>query len=218
MKHIKYIVYIAILFSLPRLSNAQLMVGPKIGLNVASQFESDFTVPKFGLVYGGAIDIPIAKGISIQGELLVSKKGYREEYNGKDIFDELTATYLEIPAAAKYTIEGVNFGYYFMGGLYWSYWTKGKYQSSTDGEEIIFENYQFQSDYGSDGFKDNRSDYGFIVEGGVTYDNLGSGVLALGVRYSHGLVATTNFENKTQNDVSKYNRVFSISVTYFMFF
>lgn len=214
----KKIIYILLLISLPQLSLGQLMIGPKVGLNIASQFKSEFTVPKLGLAYGGAIDIPIAKGISVQGEFLVTKKGYREEYNGKEIFDELTSTYFEIPAAAKYTIEGINVGYYFMGGVYWSYWTKGKYESSIDGEEIIFENYQFQSDYDVDGFKDNRSDFGLIGEAGVTYDNLGSGILTLGVRYSHGLVPTNNFENPTQTEISKINQVFTISITYFMFF
>lgn len=214
----KKIIYILLIISLPQLSLGQLMIGPKVGLNIASQFKSEFTVPKLGLAYGGAIDIPIAKGISVQGEFLVTKKGYREEYNGKEIFDELTSTYFEIPAAAKYTIEGINVGYYFMGGVYWSYWTKGKYESSIDGEEIIFENYQFQSDYDVDGFKDNRSDFGLIGEAGVTYDNLGSGILTLGVRYSHGLVPTNNFENPTQTEISKINQVFTISITYFMFF
>lgn len=171
---------------MPKLSKAQIMVGPKLGINIASQFSSDFTVPKLGLMYGGAIDIAIAKGISIQGEFLVTKKGYKEQFNGKEVFDELTATYLEIPAAAKYTIDGINFGYYFMGGVYWSYWTQGKNESSIDGEEIFFENYEFQSDYDIDGFKDIRNDFGLIAEAGVTYDNLGSGLLTLGIRYSHG--------------------------------
>lgn len=218
MMRLGSVIFVLVLVALPELSKAQLMVGPKIGLNIASQFKSDFSVPKLGLAYGGAIDIPIAKGISVQGEFLVTKKGYREQYNGKEVFDELTSTYLEIPAAAKYTIDGINWGYYFMGGVYWSYWTKGQYQSSIDGEEIIFENYQFQSEYDVDGFKDNRSDFGLLAETGVTYDNLGSGLLTLGLRYSHGLVPTNNFENSTQNEVSKLNRVFTVSVTYFMFF
>ena len=214
----KKIGYILLLISLPQLGFGQLMIGPKVGLNIASQFKSEFTVPKLGLAYGGAIDIPIAKGISVQGEFLVTKKGYREEYNGKEIFDELASTYFEIPAAAKYTIEGINVGYYFMGGVYWSYWTKGKYQSSIDGEEIIFENYQFQSEYDVDGFKDNRSDFGLIGEAGITYDNLGSGIITLGVRYSHGLLPTNSFVNPTQTEVSKINQVFTVSITYFMFF
>jgi outer membrane protein with beta-barrel domain len=218
MKHMKQLIFIISFLALSSIVNAQVMVGPKLGVNIASQFKSDFTVPKLGLVYGGAVDIPIAKGISVQGEFLVTQKGYREQFNGKDIFDELIATYLEIPAAAKYTVEGINFGYYFMGGVYWSYWTKGKYQSSTDGNEIIFEDYPFQSDYGTDGYKDNRNDFGLIAEAGVTYDNLGSGLLTLGLRYSHGLVPTTNFQNPPQNKAAKINKLLTLSVTYFMFF
>ncbi len=210
---------VLLLFILPGFSIAQIMVGPKVGLNIASQFKSEFTVPQIGLAYGGAIEIPvpIAEGFSVQGEFLITQKGYKEQYNGKEVFDELTSTYLEIPALGKYTIDGINVGYYFLGGVYWSYWSKGKYQSSVDGEEIIFENYKFTSDYDTDGFKDNRSDFGLIAEAGITYDNLGSGLLNIGVRYSHGLVATNNFKNPTSSEVLKLNKVFTVSLTYFLF-
>lgn len=204
-------------FVLPFAGYSQIMIGPKAGINISSQFKSDFSVPKLGFMYGGAIDVPIAKGISIQGEFLVTKKGYREEYNGDAIFDELISTYLEIPATAKYTISGVNWGYYGQAGVYWSYWTSGKYQSSVDGVEITFENYTFQKEYDSDGFKDNRNDFGLVIEGGVTYDNLGSGILAMGIRYSHGLVPTNNFESTPPNTQNKLNKVLTISIIYFLF-
>lgn len=199
-------------------SNAQITIGPKAGINVASQFNTDYDVPKIGFMYGGAVNIPILEKISIQGEFLVTQKGSREEYNGSTVFDELTATYLEIPATAKYTFSDATWGYYGQGGVYWSYWTKGKYQSSVDGEEINFENYSFQKDYDSDGFKDNRNDFGLVVEGGITYDNLGSsGIIALGIRYSHGLVPTTNFETPPADTQNKLNKVLTISITYFLF-
>ncbi len=208
-----------LIITLPGFSFAQIMVGPKVGLNIASQFKSEFAVPKLGLAYGGAIEIPlpIARGFSVQGEFLVTQKGYKEQYNGKTVFDELTSTYLEIPALAKYTIDGINVGYYFLGGAYWSYWSKGQYQSSVNGEEIIFESYSFTSDYDTDGFKDNRSDFGLVAEAGITYDNLGSGLLNFGVRYSHGLVATNNFKNPTSSEALKLNKVLTISITYFLY-
>jgi Outer membrane protein beta-barrel domain len=202
----------------PILGYGQLMVGPKVGLNVSSQFNSDFTVPKTGLVFGGAVDIPIASGFSLQGEFLVSQKGYREEYKGKEIFDELTSTYLEIPAMAKYIVTRVNWGYYAQGGVYWGYWSKGQYRSSVDGKDVIYEDYIFQNGYDKDGYKDNRSDFGVVAELGVTYDNLGSGILALGLRYSHGLLSTNSYQNPPTDVVFKTNRVFSISITYFMYF
>lgn len=209
--------YIFIIMVLPTLSWGQITLGPKVGYNIATQFKSDFSVPKFDWALGGAVDIPITGGFSVQGEILFSKKGFREEYNGKDIFDELTSTYLEIPAMAKYTITKVNFGYYFQGGVYWSYWTKGEYQSSIDGENIITEQYVFQSEYDQDGYKDNRSDFGLVAEGGVTYDNLGSGVLALGLRYSHSLVPTNNYQNPPPDTVNKLNKVITISLAYFLY-
>jgi hypothetical protein len=206
-----------ILLLLPSLGFAQMMIGPKIGVNIATQFKSDFTVPKTGIVFGGALQIPITSEITIQGEFLVSQKGYREEYKGTEIFDELTSTYLEIPAMAKYSLTQVNWGYFASGGVYWSYWSKGSYRSSVDGEDIIVEDYTFQSDYDQDGFKDVRSDFGLVGELGVTYDNLGSGILALGLRYSHGLVATNNYKTVPADAVLKTNQVFTLSLTYFLF-
>ena len=206
-----------LLILLPLFGFSQIMVGPKVGINVASQYSSDYTVPKTGLAYGGAVNIPVLSGISVQGELLITQKGHREEYKGNTIFDELTATYMEIPAMAKYTIDKINFDFYGMGGVYWSYWTKGGYESSIDGENIIYEVYNFQSDFDLDGYKDTRSDFGIVAEAGVTYDNFGSGILALGIRYSHGLVQTNNHQTPPPDLVIRKNKVFTLSLTYFLF-
>ena len=208
---------IILLFFIPFSGFGQILIGPKAGLNIATQYKSDYTVPKFGFMFGAAIDIPISSGFSVQGEFLVTKKGYREEFKGNEIFDELTSTYFEIPAMAKYTISKVNFGYYFQGGVYWSLWSSGSYQSSIDGSNIIVEDYVFQSEYDQDGYKDNRSDFGLVAEAGVTYDNLGSGVLALGLRYSHGLVPTNNYQTPPLDTVNKLNKVITISLAYFLY-
>jgi len=207
---------VLILIIMPLVGYSQITVGPKMGVNIASQFKSDFSVPKYGFAYGAAIDIPFGGGISVQGEFVVTQKGYREIYKGDEIFDELTATYLEIPAMAKYTITKVNWAYFAQGGVYWSYWSKGSYESSTDGEDIKSEDYEFTSEF-EDGFKDVRSDFGLVGEVGVSYDNLGSGVLALGLRYSHGLVATNKLESPPADAVYNLNRVFTISLTYFIY-
>ena len=199
------------------LSMGQITVGPKIGVNMATQFKTDYSVPKIDIMYGGAIDISITRNLSVQGEFLVTKKGYREEYNGNNVFDELTATYLEIPAMAKYTIDGVNWGYFFQAGPYWSIWSKAEYQSSIDGQNIITESYTINTGFDQDGFRDIRSDLGIIAEAGVTYDNLGSGILALGLRYSHGLRTTGEYQEPPVDYVEKSNRVFTISLTYFLF-
>ena len=208
---------IILLFLIPISGFGQIRIGPKAGLNIATQFKSDYTVPKYGFMFGGAIDIPITSGFSVQGEFLISKKGYREEFKGDEIFDELTSTYFEIPAMAKYTITKVNFAYFFQGGVYWSIWSAGSYKSSIDGNNIIVEDYVFQSDYDQDGYKDNRSDFGLVAEAGVTYDNLGAGVLALGLRYSHSLIPTNNYQNPPPDTVNKLNQVITISLGYFLY-
>ena len=213
----KHLLAIILCCFIPLFGFGQITVGPKFGVNMSTQFKSDYSAPKFGFAFGGAIDIPISSGFSVQGEFLVTQKGYREEYKGKEIFDELTATYLEIPAMAKYTITKVNWGYFFQGGVYWGYWSKGSFESSTDGENTINEDYIFTNSYDQDGFKDVRSDFGLIAEAGVTYDNLGSGLLAIGLRYSHGLVATNNYQTAPADVVYKTNKVFTLSVIYFLY-
>lgn len=205
------------LLFVPILGMSQLMLGPKIGVNMATQFQSEYTVPKFDLAYGAALMAHITDAVSVQGEFLVSRKGYREEYNGREVFDELTATYLEIPVMLKYNNMGVNWGYFGQAGVYWAYWNKAEYQSSVDGQNIISEIYQINSEFDQDGYRDIRSDFGFVVEGGVTYDNLGSGIMALGIRYSHGLTATGEYQEPPSDFVEKKNQVITISLTYFLY-
>ena len=212
---------IALLLFTTTITWGQITIGPRVGYNMASQFKSDFTVPKFDWALGGALNISITRNFSVQGEVLLTKKGYREEYKGKEIFDQLTANYIEIPAMAKYSFNGVNWGFYGMGGVYWSYWTKAVYQSSVDGENIITEQPDFKTAFNNPNdateFKDVRSDFGAVIEAGVTYDNLGSGVLALGLRYSHGFIATRTYETPSADDVLRYNRVLTLSLTYFFY-
>jgi len=206
-----------LMFLLPYSVIGQITIGPKVGLNIASQYKTDYSIPKLGFMFGGAIDISITSGFSVQGEFLVTQKGYKEEFKGKEIFDELTASYFEVPAMAKYTITKVNFGYFFQGGVYWSYWNSGTYKSSTDGTTIIVEDYVFQKEYDLDGYKDNRSDFGLVAEVGATYDNLGSGILAFGIRYSHSLVPTNNYKNPPLDSFNKLNKVLTFSLTYFLY-
>jgi len=217
MKKLQFIGLVISLLALPFLSRGQMTLGPKVGLNLAGQFQSDYTVPKLDIAYGVALDIPIAAGLSVQGEFLISNKGYREEYNGKDVFDELSATYLEIPAMLKYTNMGVNWGFFGQAGVYWGFWNRAEYQSSVDGQDILTELYSLNTSFDQDGYRDIRSDFGGIIEAGVTYDNLGSGILALGIRYSHGFVATGEYQNPPADFVERKNKVVTISLTYFLF-
>ena len=215
MKKIK--LTIVLLSLIPILGHSQIRVGPKFGVNMTTQFNSEYSIPKFGIAFGGAVDIPITRGFSVQGEFLVTQKGYREEYKGKEVFDELTATYLEIPAMAKFTITKVNWAYFFQGGVYWSYWSKGSYKSSVDGDNVITEDYVFTNEYDQDGFKDIRSDFGLVAEIGTSYDNLGSGVLAIGLRYSYGLVPTNSYQNPPPDVVYRTNQALTLSLIYFLY-
>jgi len=212
MKHL--FVVTAIFLTMPCMS--QITVGPKVGMNLSSQTGSEFEVLKTGALYGGVVHFPFTHNLSVQGEFLVTKKGYHEEFNGRDVFDELTATYLEIPALLQYNLNLRPFNYYAGAGVYWSYWSAGKYKSSVDGQAITFEDYNFVTSPDADGFSDVRSDFGTLAEAGVTYDGLGSGIFMLSIRYSLGLVATNKITNNA-TATSRKNKVVSISLTYLLF-
>ena len=218
MRKLQSIVSVLILLAMGVPGRAQMTLGPKVGLNLAGQFKSNYTIPKLDIAYGVALDIPVSKvGLSVQGEVLLTNKGYREEYNGKEVFDQLTATYLEIPAMLKYSNMGVNWGFFGSAGVYWGFWNRAEYQSSIDGQEITTELYTLNTSFDQDGYRDVRSDFGGVIEIGMTYDNLGSGILALGVRYSHGFRPTGEYQNPPVDFVEKKNQVLTVSLTYFLY-
>jgi hypothetical protein len=194
-----------------------LMIGPKAGVNFSTQTGSQYEVPAINFMYGAVLKYEITRYLEVQGEVLISKKGYREEYQGSEIFDELTATYLEIPAMAKYVYNTNLFNYYAGGGAYWAYWTKGQYKSSVDGTETIYEDYKFINETDADGYKDIRSDFGLVGELGFSYDDFGSGILMLGLRYSYGLTPTNELDPAPDSFVPRQNKVLTISLTYLLF-
>lgn len=220
MKNILYhIALVTALLMLPGISKAQMMLGPKIGMNIAGQSNVEFPVLKLDYAFGAALQLQINDQFKVQGEFLVTRKGNRETVivnDGSEIVRGLTATYLEIPAMIKYTHLGVNWGFFAATGAYWSYWTKKEYEEILDGEFKKKEG-EFYKNFANDPYRDIRSDFGGVIEAGVTYDNFGSGILALGVRYSHGFRPIGEYETPSPDFVERKNQVLTISLTYFLF-
>lgn len=209
---------VLILFILPILGNAQfLTLGPKAGVNFSTQTGSQYETIATNFMYGAVLNYQIVKNVEVQGEFLFTKKGYREEYQGDVIFDQLTANYLEVPAMAKYVLNTNLFNYFVGGGVYWAYWTRGEYKSSVDGSETIYEDYVFVTEPDADGYKDIRNDFGVVAEIGFKYDGIGSGILMFGARYSHGLVPTNQISPEPANWTPRQNKVITISLSYLLF-
>ncbi|MEI6820980.1 MAG: porin family protein [Bacteroidota bacterium] len=80
-----------------------LQMGAKIGTNYSNVYDvqgQDFVAdPKFGLVFGGFIAIPIGKYIGVQPELLYSQKGFKAtgKLLGYTYEYKRTTSYVDIP-------------------------------------------------------------------------------------------------------------------------
>ena len=80
-----------------------LQMGAKIGTNYSNVYDvqgQDFVAdPKFGLVFGGFIAIPIGKYIGVQPELLYSQKGFKATGTllGYSYEYKRTTSYVDIP-------------------------------------------------------------------------------------------------------------------------
>ena len=108
----KTILIIAAIIAMINISKAQdkgtdgreiLQLGAKIGTNYSNVYDAqgqDFVAdPKFGLVFGGFIAIPIGKYIGVQPELLYSQKGFKATGSllGYNYEYKRTTSYVDIP-------------------------------------------------------------------------------------------------------------------------
>ncbi|MTI41366.1 porin family protein [Fulvivirga lutimaris] len=199
-----------LILSISAITHSQVRIGPKAGLTLSQQsFDSDYQVLKSGTEFGAMGNVPLTTQIYLQAELLMTTKGYKEEF-GDDIFDQLTSTYLQLPVLLQYRF-GNKIEYYGVLGVYAGRWTKGKYRSRIEAEtKIIEEDYVFTSSYNNEGFKDSRQEIGAIAGLGLIYP-LSINHLILDVRYNYGLTDTYDLETKPEGYKKHANR--SIAIT-----
>lgn len=197
-------------------SFSQITLGPRGGANFNGQNTgSEFEVMKFGWMFGGAINVPVGESISIQPEFLYTQKGYRLEFNGNDAYDELTANYFEVPLQVLYTKRITRWHPFGGLGLFGAYWASGKYESKLSGQDTILEDYEFTDEYDSDGYRDNRIDYGFVISAGVMYDRVGvAGNIVLDIRYTRGFATINEVLEEPSNYSARVNSTFTIALAY----
>ena len=197
---------------------AQLLLGPKVGATFSKQKSTEYELWKPGFQFGAMLQYNIKDVINISGEFMISQKGYLEEFDGQNSFDELTATYIEIPGMARYMMSFGDWVATVGGGVYYGFWQSGQYRSRlAEDQPILEEPYDFVSDPIDNGYKDNRSDFGVLGGLGLRYDEIGSGLLFLEGRYQHGLVVTNPVETSPAGYVERKNRNFMISLTYLLY-
>jgi hypothetical protein len=167
--------------------SAQLSVGGRIGLNLATvNIEQDGLSikpdSKAGLQIAGLLDIGVSENFSIQPELTFIQKGYKFEFDflGTKSEDKFIINYLEVPVHAKYGFGGEKIKAFVMGGPSLGFALGGKLESCVDGT-CESEDIEFSDD---DGF--NRFELGLSLGAGIGL-NVGPGEVFLDVRYLLGL-------------------------------
>ena len=96
-----------------------MTIGPRLGVNFSKQaLNSPYEVWNTGTLFGGVINTPFKNDISFQGEFLFSQKGYREEFNGNESFDDLTSTYMEAPIPVNYLYSTGRINFFGNGGVF----------------------------------------------------------------------------------------------------
>lgn len=189
------------LVSVSYLGHAQISVGGRLGLNVsriATDRASTGSISlKPGAQIGGVINYAWKGGVSFQGELLFSMKGYKaanESFNG---------SYIELPALIKIEIPTtkpikpfVNFGPYFgyQAGSNISY----NDTTSKRLNESVFNKNNL-----------NKAEFGLCFGSGVNYP-LKKGVIVAEIRYTFAL---SNLSSATGLD---RNRVVGLYFTYLL--
>ncbi len=204
-------VLIILLLVISSIGYTQVRLGPKVGATLSYQgFESDFQVLNSGVEFGAMGNVPLSTQLYLQAELLITSKGYREEF-GDEIFDQLSTTYLQLPVLFQYRF-GRKVEYYGALGIYAASWTGGQYRSRiAEDTRIIQEDYQFTSSYNTEGFRDRRQEFGALAAIGLIYP-LSINHLVLDVRYNYGFTDTNDLQNEPEGYSPSANRSLAITI------
>ena len=197
----------------------QITLGPRLGVNFSKQsLDSPYEIWKTGTTFGGVVNVPFKNEISFQGEFLFSQKGYREEFNGNESFDELTSRYWEVPVLVNYLYSIGQVNFFGNAGVFASYWKSGSYESKIGENDVLVEDYEFTKTPDADGFSDNRIDYGVAVGAGVLYDRVGTaGNIILEFRYTQGLAPVNSVDNPPAGYTAGKNTTLNISLAYMFY-
>jgi len=206
------------------------------GENIASLVKSDNLIirsfkgeigkekMRFGYSLGIIINIPLREKLSLESSILYSTKGNKSELstnNGKnsyltgyDLFSETQLNYIDIPVNLKISHPLGVVRIFVAIGPYFAIGTKG-----TVNRDITFRYYNGRVDQSEDKYdlqlgnssSDHikRFDYGVGYRLGVEYNSF-----QLGASYSQGLLNI--FPNQNVSGASIKNRVFQVSVAYFL--
>jgi len=185
MKQLLNFAFLAVFAFFSSNVSAQISLGVKAGVNIATVSLSDEFSPEgasekstVGFLFGGVAQFGLSDMFSIQPEVLYYQKGYVQEFEASAGGFDLTVTwnYLEVPVLLK-----ANFGdsdklnYYEGIGPSMGYALDATFDDGTNKEDIDFEQGEL-----------SRLDWSLALDAGVNVP-AGSGSLMLNLRYMLGI-------------------------------
>ena len=210
MKKITFTLMILCAFLINNI-NAQIMVGPKIGLNFSKSTNltdpsTGKNVMNMGPVFGGVLNVGINDMFSIQPELLYVVKGDKYK-NGSDYIKE-NGNFFEVPILVKASFGKEKFKGFVNLGPYFGYLMSGKTISKISGnksdEKYKFDDYKGTNpDLSTYTAKTNRMDIGLAAGAGVLY-KVGPGNVLAELRYDMGLTNQTKYDGTKPSGVKDH--------------
>jgi hypothetical protein len=183
-----------------------LIVGRAYSSITTSEIGSINKVNLPAFSYGIFASIPIFKQIAILPEMRYVTKGLKYQYESD--YDQLGMNYVSVPINVKIGLfVKPNYKLYIKAGGYCAYWLSGKNSNNVSGEKSNSK-YIFDSDL-TDGYKDNRIDYGALGGFGAELKIFGRKCFIEG-RYDYGLSPIVKFESIPDDFKMPLNRSFGI--------
>lgn len=203
--------------------NAQLYLGPKMGINIAKAPTTEKVLPKgnktlfkSGLNIGAAANLGLGKILSLQVESTFSQKGYKDQWTepSNKVEETITANYIELVAMPRITLGGEILKVYVNAGPSIGYMLSGKTTivrgENIDEQKIDFNNLK-NDKFDLTGLK--RTEFGLNVGGGVLLA-AGAGNIVLDFRYTYGLTPMRKWDDTADHTATWNNSVISLTAGY----
>jgi len=197
---LKFAWVICLMFLISNLQ-AQIKVGPKVGLNLSTATLSMYGISLdektlIGFHAGMLLEIPLAGNLYMQPAILFSAKGSKYSLMQEEF--QASPSYIEIPVNVVYKFDLGAAKLFLNVGPYAAYGILGKYDFDGETVDIVF---------GTSEDDDMKPlDYGLNVGAGVEISNI-----IISANYGLGLA---NLSPITANDEEMKNKVIGISLAY----
>jgi hypothetical protein len=164
-------------------------------INVASVEDIDLSTSN-GFQAGLALDLPLVSAFRLATGLFYTRRGYQSNVEGMD--GSVIIDYLDIPVDLMFRIKPLNtIGAYVAMGPYFSY---GISSNVFDEDGFLVNGYSDET------IDLNRIDSGINIGAGVEITSL-----RIGASYGFSFA-----DNRSIRDIELKNRVFNLSVSYFL--